>query len=182
MDVWIVWRPECSSRDDEYILNIYKSEHEALKECNECNLRLSKNYEIIEPENILIMNSDMILKVSYYDENEYTTYYCTKTTGYNTDINELYFLMICELAGAESYCYGESWLSVHTNKKSAIDNAMQYYNDEHNSKNCDYCEQSTHRTCKKDLLKNLNGGDRVEFYCGHNDCEYASFQIWNKTF
>lgn len=149
MNVWVVWRLNCSTVDQEYILGVYKSKNEALKICNELNSSFSNDYELMESENIATINwtKEKILKFDSYDED--TTYYCTRIKNFNNKTNVLYFTMICELAGAENYGDGDSWIYVHNSKKSAINEAIQYYNYEHEAEDCDYCEKSLDDTCKK---------------------------------
>lgn len=157
MNLWVVWKDINIINNNKDVLGIFKSKQVAIDVCNKMKIKFKKipSYSI---------TSNVNLEAS--DENEY---HCTKLTGCKT---ELYFIITCELQ-----YHGQKWFSVCKDKESAVKEALDFFDREHNDPcdACQECENFIPNDCKNNLIKNLKN-NKAEIYCGDS---FISFEIFN---
>jgi len=174
MKYWIVWRSKCKYSDGlNYILGVYTDEASALKACNKQNKSVRKNYENMTKKDIIVVHDNMLDAPNNNDDE----WLCSRVS-FTAKMTRLYFIVIIELGGAESYGNGQQWIHVCLNKKSAIGFAVDFFDNEHNREGeCEDCIDND--KCKKGLVKCLKKDNVAEIECTDNHpCPYASCEIF----
>lgn len=169
MIIYIVWQPDYVNNDNlnSHILGIYKTRKAALKKYNS----LSKT--IIENDAISSDSCGLLGEFNGYGNKD--IYYCT-TLSILDGAKKIYFMKINESGGGGSY-HLVSWLYASTSKKELIDDALEYFNNEHNRDN--ECSECINDKCKQNLINDLKKKYYTEFDC--SDYEPAYIRIWSSV-
>ena len=156
INIFIVWTPSYldSNPNLNHILGIYKNEDLAIKQCQKYN-----DYDDFDQSDIIDRSETNIICEDASMINSDSEVYCTKIK-IDESTNTLYFLKIFEYGDGGSY-HRQMWLSVDEDQQRAIDNAINYFDNEHNrDKECEDCPH-----CLEEMIQLLKNGESASITC-----------------